>query len=76
MSNKSKLPKAPTTMEVPKVLHVVVNEGIIEPQAKRGTSEQILFKHLHDSMNDRNALDILKGLADAHGFSVEVADEG
>ena len=68
------LPKPPKTMEVPKVLNVRINEGILEPEAKRGTVERILFKHLHDSMNDRNAVDVFTELAKAHGYNVEIGE--
>lgn len=72
--SKDKLPKAPKTMEVPKTLTVRINDGILEPTDKRGSVSQILFKHMHDSMNDRNALDVFKEIAKAHGIAVEVAD--
>ena len=75
MSN-GKLPKAPKTMEVPKVLNVHIVDGILDTTDARGSVEQLLFRHLHESMNDKNAMQALQGLANAHGFSVEVADEG
>ena len=70
--SKDKLPKAPATMEVPKVLNVRVVNGIIGSTDARGSVEQLLFRHLHESMNDKNATPALIGLARVHGFSVEV----
>ena len=60
------------TMEVPKVLRVRVNDGILESVDKRGSAVNILFRHLQLSMNDKNAVDVLKSLAGAHGYEIEI----
>ena len=62
------------TMEVPKTLNVRITDGILESADDMGSVLQLAFNHLHGSMNDKNSLDKLKGLAEAHGWRVTVTD--
>ena len=61
------------TMEVPQTLNVRINDGVIESTNLRGSLQQLLFKHMQSSMNDKNAMQALIGIAGAHGVAVEVS---
>lgn len=75
-SNKSsaKTPPAPKTLEVPKVINVRIADGIVQTMDGFGTPLHMLFKHLHDSLNDKNDVNALKGLASAHGYDVSIEE--
>ena len=66
--------KANSTMEVPKTIKVRIDDGIMESVDSRGGEAWTLFKHLHQSMNNRNSIAVLKQLAAVHGISVEVEE--
>jgi len=66
------LPKA-QTLEVPKVLNISVSEGIINVSGDDNLS--LLFRHLQDSMNDKNDVKALKALAKVHGYEVKEESE-
>ena len=73
-TKKTNLPQA-KTLEVPKVLHIRVNDGIIESLDDRHSPLNLLFRHLHDSMNDKNNLQTLETLAAAHGYTLERGED-
>ena len=64
---------ATATMEVPKSISVCVKDGLIKSADGRGSLQQLLFKHMQSSMNDKNSMQALIGLAGAHGVKVEEA---
>jgi len=63
-------------MEVPRSLHVRLNSGILETDDPRDSVEWTLFKHMHGSMNDKNNLEMLKGLAAHHGIEIATEENG
>jgi len=70
---KMKAP-ATATMEVPQVMMVRIRDGILLSADERGSDMSILFKHVHESMNNRNCLPVLDSLAKHHGVEVKVEE--
>lgn len=63
---------ATATMEVPRTLNIAIRDGCIVCNDKRNTIEHMLFNHCQASMNGRNDVDYLKGLAAAHGYEINL----
>ena len=72
--SSAKTPPKAKTLEVPKVINVRVADGIVQTMDGFGTPLHMLFKHLHDSLNDKNDVTALKSLASAHGYDVSVEE--
>lgn len=62
-------------MEVPKAINVRIADGIIETTDAYGGVLRGLFKHIHDTLNDKNDVNALKGLAEAHGYEVNIVSD-
>lgn len=62
------------TMEVPKTMQVQVKDGLLLNKNERSGLMSMLFMHCQKSMNGRNDLALLKGLAEVHGVEVEVSE--
>jgi hypothetical protein len=82
-NKSSEAPKKPTkkaeeptqTMEVPKVLHVTVRDGLLLSGELRNTPMHMLYEHIRSSMNCVHNVDMLKELASFHGVAVEVEEK-
>ena len=72
---KKTLPEPPSTMEVPKVMKVQIRDGLLLNKNERSGLMSMLFLHCQKSMNGRNDMGLMKGLAEVHGVTVEEVDE-
>lgn len=70
-TSSAKALPTPKTLEVPKVLNVRIADGILGTTDARGTLGELLFRHLHSSLNDKNDKAALEALAKAHGYEVK-----
>ena len=69
----NKLPKT-KKLEVPKTISIKIDDGIVVCAEDKRSPLSALFKHIQDSLNDKNHVDAIKALAQAHGFEVEVSE--